>query len=462
MTDLHWLTIAEAAPLIERCKLSPVDLVEACLARIHALEPRLNAFITVLDEPALAQARVAAEEIARDQHRGPLHGVPVALKDIFAVAGVPMTAGSRIMRDHVADADSAVTERLHAAGAVIIGKLNLHEFALGATGINPHYGPARNPWDTERITGGSSSGSGAAVGAGECFAAMGTDTGGSIRIPASLCGVVGLKPTFGRVSRRDILPLSWSLDHAGPLTRSVQDAAIVLQAIVGYDPGDPGSSRVPVPDYQANLRDGIRGLRIGVPDRFFVDDLDPAVESAFRDALSVLESLGAQIGEFSPPLIDEAPGAVGAIMLPEGFAFHQRWLQERPDDYGDDVRYRFEMGATYPASQYIQSLRFRELFVEAWREQVFSRFDIIATPATLISAHPIERSDLSTTASLIRLTNPINLLGAPAISIPCGFSPDNLPLGLQLIGRWWDEAMVLRAAYAYEQATEWHTRRPPL
>ncbi|HEY5640933.1 MAG TPA: amidase [Dehalococcoidia bacterium] len=460
--DLHWLSIAEAAPLIERRELSPVDLVDACLERVEALDGRLNAFITVLADEAREAARAAAEEIAGGVYRGPLHGVPVALKDIFAVAGAPMTAGSLLYRDVVSAEDAEVTRRLREAGAVVLGTLNLHEIALGATGVNPHTGPARNPWNTERITGGSSSGAGAAVAAGLCFAGMGTDTGCSIRIPAALCGGVGIKPTFGRVSRRGLLPLSWSLDHAGPLTRTAEDAAIVLQAIAGHDAGDPASSEADVPDYSATLRDGVRGLRVGVPDRYFGEGVDADVEVAYREALRQLEDLGAELSDFTPPHTDEMPGAIAAIMLPEAFAFHQKAMRERPDDIGEDVRYRLELGAAYPAAEYIQALRFRELAVESWHNDVFGEIDLVATATGTIAARPIDQSDLSTTFSLIHNANPFNLLGTPAISVPCGFTGDGLPAGLQLVGRWFDEATVLRAAHAYEGATDWHNRRPPL
>lgn len=462
MTDLHWLTIAEAAPLIERKELSPVELMDACLARIEAMEPRLNAFITVLADQARADARTAADAIARGEYRGPLHGVPIALKDIFDVAGVKTTAASSILAGNVADSDSDAAERLRAAGAVIIGKLNLHEFAFGATGRDSHFGPARNPWDTEVVTGGSSSGSGAAVASGECPGALGTDTGGSVRIPASLCGIAGIKPTFGRVSRRGVVPLSWSLDHVGPLARSVEDCAVLLQAIAGQDPGDPSSDEAPVPDYRANLRDGVRGLRIGVPETFFSEQLDPEVEAAVKKAIGVLEGLGAQVMPVALPHIDDAPAAVSSVMLPEATAFHQRWLNEHADEYSDSVRYRLEIGATYSAVQYVQGQRFREMIVRDWRDEVFSKVDLLATAATQVPAVRIDGSDLSVTWSLIRLTNPINLLGLPAISVPCGFTSGNLPIGLQLVGRWWDEATVFRAAHAYEQATGWHTRRPPL
>jgi aspartyl-tRNA(Asn)/glutamyl-tRNA(Gln) amidotransferase subunit A len=362
----------------------------------------------------------------------------------------------------VATADSGATRRLSDAGAVLIGKTNLHQFAYGATGRSSDWGPACNPWDTARVTGGSSSGSGAAVASGECPAALGTDTGGSIRIPASLCGIVGLKPTFGRVTRAGLLPLAWSLDHVGPLTHTVEDAAILLQALAGRDDADNWSSAEPVPDYREHIREGVKGLRIGVPDSFFFDSLKPEIDAAIREALHVLEGLGATIEPVTLPYIADIPNAVTAIMLPEALAYHQKWMAERPDDYADDVRYRLELGATFTAVDYVQAQRFREMAVRAWRDDVFSRFDLIATATTQTTATTIEASDLSVVFSLIRLTNPINLMGTPAISVPCGFSREGLPIGMQLIGRWWDEATVLRAAHAYEQATDWHTRRPPL
>jgi aspartyl-tRNA(Asn)/glutamyl-tRNA(Gln) amidotransferase subunit A len=462
MPDIHWLSIAEAAELIAARKLSPVELTEALLRRLEALESRVNAFITVDGDAAIAAARTAADEITKGAAGGPLHGVPIALKDIFGVAGVRMTAGSKILAENAASQDAEATARLKAAGAVILGKLNLHEFAFGATGVNPHYGPARNPWDVERITGGSSSGSGASVAGGECAAALGTDTGGSIRIPASLCGIVGLKPTYGRVSRRGVLPLSWSLDHVGPMTRTVEDAAIILQAIAGRDAADASTSDEPLADYTQTLRGGIQGLRIGVPKQFFFENVDAEVESAVRSAIRVLEDMGAVVTDVDVPLIAEIPGGVTAIMLPEALTYHHKWMSERPDDYGDDVRYRLELGATFLAVHYVQAQRLREMAVEAWRAEVFSKVDLIATPTTPITARPIEEGDLQVTFNLIRFTNPLNFLGVPAISVPCGFTAEGLPVGLQLGGRWWDEATILRAAHAYEQATDWHQRRPLL
>jgi aspartyl-tRNA(Asn)/glutamyl-tRNA(Gln) amidotransferase subunit A len=462
VNDLQRLSIAAAAATIQRRELSPVDLADACLDRIRSVEPRLNAFIEVLEDDARRDAQSAADEIADGNYRGPMHGIPVAVKDIFDVAGVKTTAASKILADNIATRDSGVVTRLRESGAVILGKLNLHEFAFGATGLDSHFGPARNPWDLTRVTGGSSSGSGASVAAGESMGALGTDTGGSIRIPASLCGIVGIKPTFGRVSRRGVVPLSWSLDHVGPLTRTVEDCAIVLQAIAGIDPNDASSSDVPVPDYRAGLRDGVHGLRIGLPDTFFFDDIDHEVEAAVQAAAKTIESLGATVETITPPYADDLPAAVATIMLPEALSYHRKWMTERPDDYTESVRYRLELGATFLAADYVHSQRIRELVVNAWRDEVFSRCDLLLAPSTIIPAPKIDESDLSSTLALIRLTNPINLLGLPAISVPCGFTASGLPIGLQLIGRWWDEATVFRAAYAYELATDWKDRQPPI
>src|SRR3989475_9894027 len=460
--DLHWFSVAEAAQLMAARKLSPVEITEALLRRIEALEGRVNAFITVDGDATMAAARTAANELAKSDAHATLHGMPIALKGIFGVAGVRMTAGSKILSENVPSEDAEATARLKAAGTVVLGKLNLHEFAFGATGVNPHYGAARNPWDLERITGGSSSGSGASVAAGEGAAALGTDTGGSIRIPASLCGIVGLKPTYGRVSKRGVLPLSWSLDHVGPMTRTVEDAGTILQAIAGREDADASTRDEPLPEYNQTGPAGVQGLRIGVPKQFFFQNVDPEVESAVQSAIGLLADMGAVIIEVDAPLISEIPGGVTAIMLPEALAYHQKWMTERPDDYGDDVRYRLELGATFLAAHYVQAQRLREMAVAAWRAEVSSHVDLIATPTTPIAARPIEEGDLQVTFNLIRFTNPLNFLGVPAISVPCGFTGEGLPVGLQLVGRWWDEASVLRAAYAYEQATDWHERGPPI
>jgi aspartyl-tRNA(Asn)/glutamyl-tRNA(Gln) amidotransferase subunit A len=463
-TDLNRLTLSEAAELIGKRQLSPVELVEACLRRIGSQDARLKAFITVSREEALASAQQAASAISGGNYKGPLHGIPFALKDLFDTAGVRTTAGSRIQAERVPSLDATVTARLKAAGAIFVGKLNMHEFAFGATGVNPHYGAVRNPWDTSRISGGSSSGSAAAVAAGMALGALGTDTGGSIRIPSSLCGITGLKPTFGRVSRRGVVPLSWALDHVGPMARTAADAAAILQVIAGQDPLDPSSSDEPVPQYGRDLEDprNLRRVRIGVPANFFFDNLDAEVMDALREVVPVFEGLEAELVEVALPLVQEAGPAVSAIMLPEALAYHHRWLAERADDYGDDVRGRLEMGAAFPAVAYVEAQRFRAMMVEQWRENVFDRVDLLLTPATAVPAPSLDEGDLQATMSLIRFTNPFNLLGTPAVSLPCGFTSAGLPIGLQIVGRWWEEGTVLRAANAYQHATDWHTRTPPL
>lgn len=463
VAELTHLSIAEASELIRHGKLSPVELTEACLERIGLLDAHLNAFITVAREEALSAAQQATNALAKGSHKGPLHGIPLAVKDLFATAGLRTTAGSRILADNTPTEDATAVARLKGAGAVILGKLNLHEFAFGATGVNPHYGAARNPWDGDRISGGSSSGSAVAVAAGECLGALGTDTGGSIRIPSSLCGIVGLKPTYGRVSRRGVVPLSWSLDHVGPMARTVEDAALILGAIAGHDPLDASSSDEPVPDFQRELTDGkLKGLRIGVPREFFFEDVDLEVQEAVRLAITGLSRLGAQLRDVSLPHIAEAPAAVNAIILPEALAYHRRWLAERPDDYGDDVRERLELGATYLAVHHVQAQRFRSLIIEEWRREVFDKIDLLVTPTTPIAAPAIDESDFQTTLNLVRFTGPFNLSGLPAVSLPCGFTKSGLPIGMQLVGRWFEEGMVLWAAHAYQQSTDWHKRQPPL
>ncbi len=462
--DIAQLSIAEAAALIGKRKLSPVELTEACLQRIGSLDARLRAFITVTREDALTAAQQAAGAIARGNYKGPLHGIPFALKDLFDTAGVRTTAGSKIMAERVPTQDAEATARLKAAGAVLLGKLNMHEFAFGITGVNPHYGGTYNPWDTSRMSGGSSSGAGAALASAMTLGALGTDTGGSIRAPASLCGITGLKPTYGRVSRRGIVPLSWALDHAGPMARSAADAAIILNVIAGHDPQDETSSEEPVPDYTKALKDQrLKRLRIGVPQEHFFDTVDAEVLEAVRVAIFTLrDDLKAKVGEVSLPRIAEAPAAVSAIMLPEALAYHKRWLAERPQDYGEDVRARLEMGLLYPAVSYVQAQRFRSLIVEEWRRKVFDRVDLLAVPTTPVPAPSLDENDLQTTITLTRFTGLFNLTGLPAISIPCGFTNAGLPIGLQLVGRWFDEGTLLRVAHAYQQATDWHTRAPEL
>ncbi|MFQ5826555.1 MAG: amidase, partial [Dehalococcoidia bacterium] len=357
--ELCFLTIGELSPLLKKRQVSPVELTQAVLERIEKLNERLNAYITVCPEEALGAAREAERAILAGNYLGPLHGIPIALKDLYNTKGIRTTSGSRIMADFVPAEDGTVVERLKRAGAIIPGKTNLHEFALGATSENPHYGPARNPWDTERITGGSSGGSAAAVAASLATGAMGSDAGGSIRIPACLCGIVGLKPTYGRVSRAGATPLSWSLDTMGPLARSVEDAALMLGAIAGHDPRDSSSSRAPVPDYTRNLREGVKGLRVGLPREYFFETLEDEVREAVGEAIRVLEGLGASPVEVSLPRAERGPQIAWLIISGEAASIHQEWLRTRADEYGEDVRLRLEMGLFLTATQYIRAQRAR-------------------------------------------------------------------------------------------------------
>lgn len=464
--ELAALTIKEASNLIQARELSPVELVEGVLERIERLNPRLNAYITVMGEEALRSARRAEMELARGRFRGPLHGIPVSLKDIFATKGVRTTVGSKILADWVPDHDATVTARLRRAGAIIIGKTNLHEFAAGATN-NIHYGPARNPWNPEHIPGGSSGGSGAAVAASMGLGSMGTDTGGSVRLPACLCGIVGLKPTYGRVSRFGIFPLSWSLDHAGPLTRTVEDCALMLQAIAGYDPKNPSSANRPVDDYTKGLERGIKGIRVGVPREFFFEEAEEEVASLARKALQVLEELGASLVEVSIPSVVHAPALGSVISWSESASIHEEWIRSRPQDYDPDVLRRFTTGSLFLATHYHKAQRIRTLLQREF-QQALEQVDVIVTPTAPVTAPKVgERTveikgrRVAVLGLMARLTRPYNLAGLPAVTIPCGFSA-GLPVGLQIGGRAFDEATVLRVAYAYQQAAGWHLKRPPL
>jgi aspartyl-tRNA(Asn)/glutamyl-tRNA(Gln) amidotransferase subunit A len=459
--DLHYARIAELAPRLAAKEISPVEVTEAALARIERLEPKLNAFITVTAESARHAARAAEAAIMAGHHLGPLHGIPVAVKDLYATRGVATTYGSPLFADWVPDFDAAAVERLKRAGAVLLGKTNLHELAYGSTSANAHYGPVHNPWCEGHHPGGSSGGSSAAVAAGMAYAAMGSDTGASIRQPAACVGIVGIKPTFGRVSKYGALPLSWSQDHAGPLTRSVRDAALMMQLLAGHDPRDPTTVERPVPDFAAGLDEAIEGRRIGVARAFFFEHCEPEVTAAVEAALAVFEDLGARVEDIQLPDM-AAAFTVGTITIAvEGAAYHAADLRARPEAFSDELRAAFTLGGFYQAVDYVQAQRLRhQLMTETNR--ALAGFAAIVMPTSPVPATPIAGSPPEHAMLRPRNTMPFNVLGLPAISVPCGFTADGLPIGLQIVGRAFDEVGILRIAHAYEQATEWHERRPPL
>ncbi len=462
MNELTTLTLGEAAALIAARKLSPVELTRAHLERIHRIDPRLNCYITLTAEDALDRARAAEEEIGRGGYRGPLHGIPIALKDLYETKGVRTTHGSKFFADNVPAADGVVVGKLRDAGAVNLGKLNMHEVALGVTNDNPHFGPCRNPWDLARVPGGSSGGSGAALAAELCMGSMGSDTGGSIRIPSSLCGVVGLKPTYGRVSVRGVLPLSWNLDHAGPMGRRVHDVAAILQVVAGYDEADPFSVDAPVDDYVTHLAEGVQGWRIAFASAGYFAEADPEVREAVSAAAGRFADLGALLSEVTLDEAREAARANGLMTPCDGAAFHRERMESHPENFGADVLERLRRGGAFTSGEYVLA---RKTQTEMRRrfQAFFADYDVLLTPTTPTAATLREGQDAVETArNLTRFTAPFNLTGVPALSIPCGFTKSGLPIGLQIVGPHWHERSVLRAGYAYEHATEWHTRRPNL
>ncbi len=453
-------SIVEVAPRLRRKEISPVELTRGCLERIKKLDPALNAFITVSAESAMAEARAAEVEISRGDWRGPLHGIPVALKDIIDTAGTRTTAASALYRDRVPTEDAEVVKRLRQAGAVILGKNNLHEFAYGGSSLVSFFGDVHNPWNAGHVAGGSSGGSAAAVAAGLCYAAIGTDTAGSIREPAALCGCVGIKPTYGRVSARGVIPLSWSLDHVGPLAASVSDLAAVLQAIAGYDPLDVCRVDTPVSDYMSGLHEGTKTLRVGVPRAHFYDELDDEVHAAVDAAFSVIGTLAAEVREVNLKVPTDR-----VVQLSESYAYHADHVARTPELYQPETLRRIRYGADISAAEYIR--RRRELGEERRRaHDFFADVDLLVTPTMPIPAPAI--ADLEKDAEalrpaeliLLRNTRPFNVWGLPAISVPSGFTKSGLPIGLQIAGPHWREDLVLRLASAYESATEWHERRP--
>ena len=459
VTDQTELSILEAGDLVRRKVISPVELTRTCLQRIERLNPALNAFITVTADQAMAQAREAEVEVRSGRWRGPLHGIPVGLKDNIDTSGIRTTLASAVFADRVPSADAEVVRRLKAAGAVLLGKQNLHEVAFGTTSAVSLFGPVHNPWQVDRISGGSSGGSAAAVAAGLCFAAVGTDAGGSIRVPSAYCGIVGLKPTYGLVSMRGAGDLGWwSMNHVGPMCRSVADAALLLTAMAGYDQLDSSSTDAPIPKYIASLRGKVSTLRLGIPRAVFYDKLDPEIEAAMTKALGVLRRLTAGLREVSLHAISDT--IIPNIVLAENYAFHEPYFVKTPQLYQNAIRRNLEAGSKVTNGAYIQSRR--ELDV-ARRSvgSIFSNVDLLITPTTAVPPPTIgEALRLGIELELIRNTAPFNVYGLPTISIPCGFTTSGLPIGMQISGPRFGEGKMLALAHAYEQATDWHRRRP--
>jgi aspartyl-tRNA(Asn)/glutamyl-tRNA(Gln) amidotransferase subunit A len=462
MSELAFLGLADAAQLIRARKLSPVEYTRALLERIERLDSRYHAFIRVTPELAIAAARRAEQEIAAGSLRGPLHGVPFGLKDIIDVAGQPTTGHSKVLGDNIATADAVVTARLKSAGGVLLGKLATHEFAIGGPSFDLPWPPAVNPWGGNHFPGGSSSGSGVALAAGMLPAALGTDTGGSVRNPASLCAITGMKPTYGRVSRRGVFPLAVSLDHVGPMTRSVRDNALLLQLLAGHDPEDPGSADVEVPDYAADLERGVKGLEIGLVRHFYAEDMqaDPEQAQAIETAADVLRRLGASVREIRLAPLQEYATCSRIIIRCEAFAVHRRWLQQRPGDYGALARQRILDGATVSAADYIDALRLRGRLTRRTLE-AFAGIDAALTVSGMDPPCPIDDAEACARMYPRQARQPFNVTGQPAIAIPAGFTASGLPLSLQLVGHPWQEATLYRIAHAYERATLWIDRRPP-
>lgn len=456
MSTQHRLTIEQALGLMRTGKLSAAKLAEDCLKRIEKLNPALNAFITVSDRQPLPGVQPASTTLP--VFASALHGIPIAVKDLFDTAGMRTTAGSKFLTNNIPEADAFVVEKLKQAGAFIIGKTNTHEIALGVTGDNPHFGTARNPWDTTRIPGGSSSGSAIAVATGMAFAALGTDTGGSIRIPASLCGVVGFKPTYGRVSLRGVFPLSWNLDHVGPITACVRDAALLLQVISIHDPLDPSSIKMLSGDYLGHLVDDMQGRRIAFAVGDYVESSDADMVNAVREAAKVFESMKCKITDVNMDWLREAAIANKVMTQADGAAVHRDRLKEHSDWFGEDVRRRLQDGAQTTSTEYALARR-TQAEIRKRFEAFFESYDFLILPTTPIPAPTIAGHDaVEQAARLTRFTAPFNLAGLPALSLPCGFTASGLPIGLQVVSRAWGDAKALNAGYAFEQATGWHER----
>ena len=465
-TEPALLSLTEVAKAIAQKRFSSREATQSCLDRIALWQPRLNAFMEIGAEAALAAADAADATLAKGNRHGALHGVPLAHKDMYYEAGKVVTCGSRIRRDFVATVTSTALQRLKDAGAIRLGSLQMAEFAYGPTGHNAHYGAVHNPWNVDHITGGSSSGSGSAVAARLTFAALGSDTGGSIRMPAHFCGVTGLKTTYGRISRAGAMPLSQSLDTVGPLARSAEDCALLLGLMAGADPEDPTAVAGPVPDYMAATRDQIKGLSIGVPTTFYVDDLDPEVARILDQTIAVLKGEGASIVEVELPDQRQLTAACQLVLAVEAAAFHKRWLIERPQDYGPQVLMRLQNGLAIPGVSYLEAMRWRGPALAAHLAAV-AGVDAVIAPVAPVAAPTIAESDVGNSPDaeaviqrLTRFTRPINYLGLPSLALPTGFTRGGLPVAMQLIGRSFDEAMLLRVGAAFQRATDFHDRVP--
>jgi aspartyl-tRNA(Asn)/glutamyl-tRNA(Gln) amidotransferase subunit A len=468
--DLAGLSLVEAADAVAHREATAMALLEACLARLDAAEERVNATIWLDREGARRSAEAADKAVAAGSKLGLLHGLPLAHKDMYYQAGRPCTCGSAIRKDFVPTVTATVIQRMAAAGAYAYGGLNMAEFAQNPTGHNAHYGDCHNPWNLPYITGGSSSGSGAAVAARFTYGALGSDTGGSVRLPASACGVTGLKPTQTRVSRAGVMPLSFSADNVGPLTRTVRDCARIMTVIAGQDPLDPTSAAEPVPDYEAALDGDLRGLRVGVPTTYFLDGADEPVAAALEAAVAVLAARGATVVRLPLPLMDAVSAYVGVISRVEGATIHAQWMRDRPQDYAVHLSARLYSGSAIPGTYYVEALSRRGPILKAFAAEVFGQVDVLATPTIrtclpTLAETDIDRGPPGTEHSFMAVsanTRPFNYLGLPAISVPCGFDPNGCPIGLQIAGRPFAEARVMKVADAYQRDTDWHKRAPAL
>jgi aspartyl-tRNA(Asn)/glutamyl-tRNA(Gln) amidotransferase subunit A len=457
--ELAHAEIGDVAPLLASGEVSPVELTRACLEQIERLDGQINAFITVLADAALAEAGQAERDIKAGQYRGPLHGIPIAHKDLYYTAGVRTTAASRVLADFVPDEDATAVAKLKEAGTVLLGKLNMHEFASGGTNEASQFGIAHNPWNLEHIPGGSSGGSAAALATGMCLGATGSDTAGSIRIPSFCCGTTGIKPTYGRVSAYGVVPLSWSLDHAGPMARSARDCALLLQAMAGFDPRDSASVDRPVEDFTTSIDAGLHGLRVAVPRTYFADGLQPDIESAWRAALQVLERDGAALVDVEFIALEQSVDIGTLIVRSEMSAYHQAWFTARPQDYDPWLHERFAFVRDRSAVDLAHAQRARDE-VRADFRRAFERADVLVVPVMPRTAKRIGDEDPAHLS--VDLTYPFNLAGIPSLAVPCGFDSQGLPIGIQIAAPAWQEALTLRVGHAYQQSTAWHKQRPPI